>query len=640
MAPRAETFWRLSLVAIAALAVLAWVQAPTPSLYGYDGPYHLGYSAWIRDHGVDHTFPWWQETFLRDHWADKDFLYHLALIPFTFAGLESGGKAASLFFGTLMYLSIGLALRGLGARAPALWVMACLLGSTSLLYRAGLVRSHVAAIALSVIGAAAILRGRRWTAALAAGAYAWTHIAWHLLPAIAVAHAGVSLVLRRRPRWSTVAAVLGATAVAIAANPFFPDSLRLWKVQTIDVLAMSWSPAAPDLDLGHEVLRGSPWELVRNDAGPLAFTALGVALLLRARPWKRSGAAPDDLGDDLDLAAVTLGCVTLGFLGLTLLSRRFVEFWAPFSVLFAASAAAAWPPAPGRLPRWAASGAIVLLAVLGWHNVTQTRRIIADDPGLLFAGCARWIHDHVPAERTVFTTDWDEFPELFYFAPGQRYLVGLDPTFMYVTSPERWRAWRSVAEGSDPALRRRIVDTFGAACAFADAGYETFIERAGQEPGVRLAYADRECRVYEMDPLGDPRLPAPGSISTWRVEQGPPLTVGPGEFVDVRRAVASTTGSTCARLDGSFSSPEERTARFHLFSDDRIQVRLNGTLVYDTDAPRPAPTLDEVVAQHRSGGRQPNERVFQAPLRPGYNDVSLSVCRTGEVWGFILEIEP
>ena len=75
------------LVGLACATVLAWVQAPAPGLYGYDGPFHIRYSAWLREHGISRTFPWWQETFLRDHWADKDFLYHVLLIPFTFGDL-------------------------------------------------------------------------------------------------------------------------------------------------------------------------------------------------------------------------------------------------------------------------------------------------------------------------------------------------------------------------------------------------------------------------------------------------------------------------------------------------------------------------------------------------------------------------
>jgi hypothetical protein len=258
---------------------------------------------------------------------------------------------------------------------------------------------------------------------------------------------------------------------------------------------------------------------------------------------------------------------------------------------------------------------------------------------MIHRGCAVWIRDHVPAGATVFTTDWDEFPQLFLHAPLQRYLVGLDPTFMYVTDPARWRAWREVAEARAGSVRREVVDTFGARHAFADAWYGPFMERAEQEPGVRVAYADPECRVYEMEPTPDPRIPAPQAVTSWRVEGGGELRVAPGDFVDLSRAEPKPAGR-CARVDGTLPALPAARARIRLHTDDAIQVRVGGALVYDTQAPRPPPTLDAIVERQQAGGRHPHEHIFEAARPPGYNDLSLTVCREGEVWGFHLEIAP
>jgi len=52
---------------------------------------------------------------------------------------------------------------------------------------------------------------------------------------------------------------------------------------------------------------------------------------------------------------------------------------------------------------------------------------------------------NIPAGETIFHLDWDDFPQLFFFNPQFHYLLGLDPTFMYLTSPTRWRLWSDVA---------------------------------------------------------------------------------------------------------------------------------------------------------------------------------------------------
>jgi hypothetical protein len=63
------------------------------------------------------------------------------------------------------------------------------------------------------------------------------------------------------------------------------------------------------------------------------------------------------------------------------------------------------------------------------------------------AQAALWVRDNVPAGETVFHSDWGDFPELFFHAPGQRYLVGLDPVFMFMHDASKWRLWTSITGG-------------------------------------------------------------------------------------------------------------------------------------------------------------------------------------------------
>ncbi|HEY3176296.1 MAG TPA: hypothetical protein VGK94_11135 [Candidatus Polarisedimenticolia bacterium] len=612
---------RLALVVVAALIVVAWAQQPAPGLYGYDGHFHIKYSELLRERlaageGLIREFPWWQETFFKDHFADKDFLYHVLLMPFASGDLERSGKTASIVFAVALYAALFASLAWLRAPGPAGWTLAVMLSSTTLLYRAGLLRSHVPAIALAMLGAAAVLTERPvWTAALSA-AYALTHIAWHLIPGIALLYDSVRSVRERRPRFGITAASLAGTACAVLLSPYFPENLKLWWVQNVGVLTMAWSPGAPDLGLGLEVLPSRPALLLYYNIGPALFTALGLILLPGVRR---------------DPASVTLAMITAGFLAMSLMSRRFVEFWAPMSVLFAGAAASGsrlWERHAGR-PR-ARAAAVVLFGLLGLLNLHETRRIVGDDPGRVFDACASWLRDEVPDGEKIFTTDWDEFPELFFVAPRQRYLVGLDPTFMYATDPERWRLWREVAQARLADLRDPIAETFGCRYVFADGGYERFIERADQDPLFRLETHTPDCAVYEM---GDPDEAGALHVGSWRVEgREGSLEAGPRDFIDVEKLEGDP--GPCAQLHGTLESATAGQALFTLGTDDAIRVDLNGARVFDSAAAR-APTIDEVL-EGRSQGRGVNVRSFGGSLTAGYNDVSVHICRTGQVWGFHL----
>ena len=635
---------QLLLVTLAACSVLAFVQGSAPGIYEYDGPYHIRYAELLRHdlaagRGFSHEFPWWQETFLREHWADKDFLYHLLLIPFTFGDLDVGGKTASIAFGTTMFVCIFLSMRWLRVPAAWIWTLALLVSSTMLLYRAGLLRSHVVAISIAVLGTAAIVRERRLGTAVASAAYAYTHTGWHLLPGFALLYDAIGSLLRRRARFDATAFSLMGTAVAVVLNPYFPANLRLWWVQNVDVLVMAWSPSSPNLSLGTEYLPASATLLLYYNFGPALFTLAGILLALGA--WRGGlGAAAVPL---------TFGAVTLGFLALSLASRRFIEFWASFSVVFAATTAG-WfmesrgPSQPSRLRAVLVTAAItVVFTALGAHNITEAHRVISDDPGRIYKNCAEWIRDNVPADQTVFTTDWDEFPELFLVAPRQRYLVGLDPTFMYVTNPARWRLWRGVVELPAASIYDPIAAIFKCKYVFADAGFTSFIERADQDPLFRAELKDPDCSVYSLRDAEDPPgVRGPNAmirVGPWRSGEGGPISVGPHDFLDVDllRSTAREHAAIgdCLDLQSEIDASVDGEITLAFSTDDSIQVQLGGRSVYDSATAAP-PLLQDVLREQEAGGRRPFEHAFKVKVTKGPQTLAMRTCRIGSMWGFYL----
>jgi len=125
----------------------------------------------------------------------------------------------------------------------------------------------VLAIALALLGTAAIVRGSRAGAALLSALYALTHIAWHLLPGIALIGDIIASIRSRKPRFTVTLCSLAGTTAAVVLSPYFPANLKLWWVQNVGVLGMAWLPLAPDLGLGLEVLPGLPSQLVYYNSG-------------------------------------------------------------------------------------------------------------------------------------------------------------------------------------------------------------------------------------------------------------------------------------------------------------------------------------------------------------------------------------
>ncbi|MBU1124818.1 MAG: hypothetical protein KKC84_02220, partial [Candidatus Omnitrophica bacterium] len=75
-----------------------------PTLFGADGYFHIRIARITAAHGLIRDFHWARFSVFATHFADKDFLYHLFLIPFTFFGdIFFGAKVSACVFVLFLY---------------------------------------------------------------------------------------------------------------------------------------------------------------------------------------------------------------------------------------------------------------------------------------------------------------------------------------------------------------------------------------------------------------------------------------------------------------------------------------------------------------------------------------------------------
>jgi hypothetical protein len=80
------------------------VQFSTPNLPDNDGYYHIKLAEIMRTEGLKPAFPWLPLTILNAReFYDHHFLFHVALIPFTFDDLRLGAKFAAVIFAALAF---------------------------------------------------------------------------------------------------------------------------------------------------------------------------------------------------------------------------------------------------------------------------------------------------------------------------------------------------------------------------------------------------------------------------------------------------------------------------------------------------------------------------------------------------------
>jgi hypothetical protein len=131
-----------------------------------------------------------------------------------------------------------------------------------------------------------------------------------------------------------------------------------------------------------------------------------------------------------------------------LVARRAIEYAAP---AVAVSAALYFRTALRGLPRrgpGAGLTALAFAAVLPVYplGVRYLREGHIPAP-IEFAG---WARSQLPAGTFIANFHWQDFPRLFYAAPGFRFSDGLDPMFAYRADPDRHRRLSALASGADP----------------------------------------------------------------------------------------------------------------------------------------------------------------------------------------------
>jgi hypothetical protein len=229
-----------------------------------------------------------------------------------------------------------------------------------------------------------------------------------------------------------------------------------------------------------------------NAGGALAALTLGV--LRPSFQAKRR--------DTVETALLLIALMTLFML---LRSRRFIEYFPAFALLFCAAAwgrggisFARW--LPERWPIRLLPTAAVLVLVAGMFvTLCAAQAQIRDSADSAYmAGASQWLAENSSPGALVFQTDWDDFPYLHYYNTANTYLVGLDPTYLQLANPLAWDNWVAITQGDVEQPPALIRSQFGAAYVVSDTRHEDFIEQAGADPGLLLVYRDDHAFVWQL----------------------------------------------------------------------------------------------------------------------------------------------
>ncbi len=475
----------LLVIVVVSASSFAWLQSQTPHLLDRDSYYHARYASLLPERGLSREFEWAQESVWRDGFSDKEFLYHVFLSPFCRGlGAVEGAKVATWVLDTAFVAVLALLLAGNGVRAPWLWVLLVPALGNHFLFRMIEVRAHVLSVTLFLLGVHFLLKRRPLALWIVGFVYSWSYAAPHVLVGFAVVHAAAATWEDGRPVWRPLAASVMGVFAGLVLHPYFPNDLRLWWVQNVLVLSAAWGAGGDAaLRLGEEFSPVTMREFLLT--ATLPALCLGGTLLAGAFR-RRELSSRTRLLVAFAAAAFVLYC----------LSAKLVEYFAPLALLaFASTASDLWPE--GRRTWRRVLVVLMAAAVAGalvGKSLSDTRRYATTLPGPGLEGAAKWIRDNVPKGETIVHLDWGDFPELFFFDPSHRYLVGLDPMFAFVRNPSKMRLIEDIRARRRPLDPAELGWTFNARYLVV----RRYLKDRADDALLTPVYEDDAAAVYQL----------------------------------------------------------------------------------------------------------------------------------------------
>lgn len=438
------------------IAVFCWLQFSTPAICGdFDGYYHIKWSQLLWE-GLRHgkfppTFEWLPLTTLNPaDYADQHFLFHLLLIPFISVGgdLQLAAKIAAAFFGAAALCSVYWLIWRYRICYPLLWLLALLGCSWIFIYRMDMTKAESLSLLFLVLGTVLLLERKFIWLLPTAFLFAWAYNLFVLLGLEVALWVVVLWWSERRLHWKPLLWTGLGMVMGFIINPYFPRNLHLF----LEHFIAKVGPISADVGLEWYSL-GS-WDFLKASllAAPatvVGFIAFGYVLSL---------SRGDRVRAQRPLYFLLL---STALLLMAMHSKRFMEYWPPFAILFAAftlqqALTAARHDAPDPLAVESGAGAapsrkgkavskifdlaplaLGLAAVCSYnlHFVQAVTRSAASDPDVYATG-AGWLRTHVPPGTLIYDLNFSDFPKLFFYDSLHTYVSGLDPQYLRNLHPE------------------------------------------------------------------------------------------------------------------------------------------------------------------------------------------------------------
>lgn len=392
------------------------------------------------------------------HFIYYNFLFYITLLPFTFFDpLYLGIKLYAIFATSILSFVVYLVLKNLNIKYPFLWSlgMFAIIGISSF-WRFFLSRPFVLA-PIFLLGILYFLHKKnyKWTLVLSF-LYLFWHTATFWMPIVIAFIYFIMHILYFNKKdyriliFPIVGTVLALFLVMIIDNGFF---VHIYNniVLVIKNIIFGNEINIPE---GNELYKKNIFDYIQNNL--LLFIMYIFSLIIFLARYFKERKDIKILGEDVKnnrvLTFTLFFFSSLLLLAISNVSNRFNDFFVIFGfifLVFVINYEFGFIKFENVFSLKSTKTAILgVLIFIVFSNMVNLHGLFSEGSyPETFLEVGTYLNQNVPEGEIVFDTNWSWFTQLYYYAPNQNYVIGLEPKLTYLYDQRIYFLWFHIGGG-------------------------------------------------------------------------------------------------------------------------------------------------------------------------------------------------
>lgn len=469
------------------IVLIFLIQFWTPTLYDADGYLHIRMAEFLRDLGPKYNFHWAKFSIFNGNFSDKDFLYHLFLIPFTlFKNIFFGVKIAAAIMASLAFIVFFYVLKQYSDKRLLPLALCAFFLSDMFLQAISRPRPIALVILICLLSARLMIQKKDFWIFLLGVMYALSHITSPLIIVFSLIVEAVRYFQKRELNFKTPISAFLGVLIGFLIHPNFPNNIRVFILNAI--LVPLYTVKGGVLELGAEFFPLTTREVLFS----YPVVILGIAGIIFLALSKRPNAS---------FHTNVYFAICLPFFFLLFICRRYLMQAYPLMIVALVLYISDYTANIKKLNKFIISGVVLLIIILGINTYSGVKNnaISAYYFNTHYENAGLWMAANIPKGELIFHANWSDSQYFIGLNPKNDYFVTLDPVYMYKKDPKLYKLYRDVAFGRIEDPYSALKDTFGARYGYAGKNYfNGLIEKVRKDKRFIILAEDELAIIFKL----------------------------------------------------------------------------------------------------------------------------------------------